>query len=115
MSPTRSLLYELMGFGHFQQVAMTRDGLLIGQPHRCSGFDAFIGSPTPTQIERTGRLWLELDPAERQAVLTRLAEQGISPERVGISVESDRVRSRDCSGSCSCQTTGRCLRRCCHG
>lgn len=40
------LLLDLMGFGPFAEMAMTRDGILLGRPHRSTGFDAFIGPPT---------------------------------------------------------------------
>ncbi len=99
-SPTASLLYELMGFGHFVRMAMTRDGLLIGQPHRSVGFDAFIGSPTPGMRDQTARLWLEFDSRERQLVLDRLAEQEIKPERVGI------IREDDQRGMCPTSANG---------
>ena len=84
VSPTANLLYELMGFGHFSEIAMTRDGLLIGQLHRESGFDAFIGSPTKQMLDQVARIWLELDAHEQHLVLERLSEQAVQPERIGI-------------------------------
>ena len=116
-SPTPSLLYQLMGFGHFVRMAMTRDGLLIGQPHRCVGFDAFIGSPTPGMRNQNARVWLELDAREQQLVLDHLAEQEITPESVGIIPEDDRRRSCPTStnGTCAHNTRdGRHFRRSCH-
>jgi len=84
MSLQTELLSELMGFGHFAQIAMTRDGLLIGRLHGEAGFDVFIGPVTPAIRHRTQRLWQELDIAQQQMVLERLAQQGIDPARVGI-------------------------------
>ena len=84
LSNTTDLLHELMGFGHFEEMAMTRDGLLIGRLRRCDGFDVFIGSVTESMRQRTARLWRELDHDERQLVLRRLNEQSIDPVRVGI-------------------------------
>ena len=78
------LLSELMGFGHFAEMAMTRDGLLIGRLHGEAGFDAFIGPVSHGMRQRTARLWQELDAEQRQLVLARLQEQSIEPERIGI-------------------------------
>jgi len=119
MSPTPSLLYELMGFGHFKAMAMTRDGLLVGQPHRCVGFDAFIGSPTPGMLKRTARMWLELDAHEQQLVLDRLAEQDIAPQSVGIIQDDDRRGAcpQSANGTCACAKNALSSsdsRRCCH-
>jgi len=84
LSATTDLLHELMGFGHFVEMAMTRDGLLVGRPHRSVGFDAFIGSVTASMRIRTHRLWRELDEPECSLVLERLATQKIDPRRVGL-------------------------------
>jgi hypothetical protein len=83
-SPGPELLYDLMGFGPFLEMAMTRDGQLIARPRRSAGFDAFVGHPSTAVVERTGRLWLELDPEQRMLVLDRLLAQNIDPVRVGI-------------------------------
>jgi len=87
MSATTDLLYDLMGFGHFIEMAMTRDGLVIARPRRSAGFDVFIGRLPASALKRTARLWNELDSAERQLVLTRLAAQRIHPQRIGIPAE----------------------------
>lgn len=87
MTARPSLLYQLMGFGHFREMAMTREGWLIAWPHRSVGFDAFLGSVRPEERNQTARLWLELDEAERRLVLERLANQSICPHRVGIPEE----------------------------
>ena len=84
MTPIPNLLYELMGFGHFTRMAMTRDGLLIGQPHRSVGFDAFIGRVPESACKLNARLWRELDAAERALVIERLAEQEIAPQNIGL-------------------------------
>ena len=86
MTPTPNLLYELMGFGHFTRMAMTRDGLLIGQPHRSVGFDAFIGRIPASACRLNARLWIELDAVERELVLERLAEQEIAPKSIGLDI-----------------------------
>jgi hypothetical protein len=88
MSTTTDLLHELMGFGHFEQMTMTRDGLLIGQPRGSVGFDAFVGSPSRQMLERTAQLWSQLSSPERELVLQRLAQQDIPPHRVGIPADS---------------------------
>ncbi len=82
-----SLLYQLMGFGHFREMAMTREGWLIAWPHRSVGFDAFLGSVRPEELVQTARLWLELDEDERRLVLERLGSQSICARRVGIPEE----------------------------
>jgi hypothetical protein len=91
MTARPSLLCELMGFGHFKEMAMTRDGLLIGQPRRSVGFDAFIGKPTSETLAQTARLWLELDAVEQSLVLARLESQSIPPERIGIALHAQRT------------------------
>ena len=85
MSPTPSLLFDLMGFGHFREMAMTREGWLIAWPRRSVGFDAFLGPVSPQERRQTARLWLELDASERRLVLDRLDAQRIPAHRVGIS------------------------------
>jgi hypothetical protein len=89
MTPTPNLLYELMGFGHFVRMAMTRDGLLIGQPRRSVGFDAFIGHVPEAACQLNARLWKELDEDECNMVLDKLAEQEITPKRIGLDINSD--------------------------
>lgn len=84
MSSRVDLLHELVGAGHFDEMAMTRDGLLVARPRGADGFDAFIGRPTVEMRRRTARLWRELDEAERALVLDRLREQSIPLEAVGI-------------------------------
>lgn len=84
MSLQTELLSELMGFGHFAEMAMTRDGLLIGRLHGEAGFDAFIGPVSESMRQRTARLWQELDGEQQQIVLERLREQSIEPDRIGI-------------------------------
>lgn len=78
------LLYDLMGFGRFAEMAMTNDGAVIARPHGSAGFDAFIGRLSTATLERTARLWLELDGSERRLVLDRLDLLGIRPGRVGL-------------------------------
>ncbi len=81
------LLIDLMGFGPFAEMAMTRDGVLLGRPHRSPGFDAFIGPPSDGAKRRLGRLFRELRAEERARVLERIREQGIDPSRVGVPAE----------------------------
>lgn len=93
LSTKTDLLHELVGAGHFDEMAMTRDGLLIARPRRCLGFDAFIGRPTPSMLSRTARLWNELNRDERRLVLERLAQQSIAPERIGLPlIELEAIR-----------------------
>lgn len=78
------LLYDLMGFGPFVEMAMTRDGVLIARPRRSLAFDAFVGKPPASALERTALLWRELTASERDLVLARLGLLHIAPERIGI-------------------------------
>ena len=84
LSTGPELLYDLMAFGPYREMAMTRDGMLVARPRRSPGFDVFVGKPSRISLERTARLWLELDEGERDLVLTRLALLRISPIKVGI-------------------------------
>lgn len=88
MSAAPCLLYDLMGFGRFIEMAMTKDGLLIARPRRSIGFDVFLGRVPQSALERTARIWNELDASERTLVLHRLAQQSIAPNRVGIAVHA---------------------------
>ena len=89
------LLYDLMGFGSFTEMAMTRDGVLIARPRRGAGFDAVLGRPTEATLDRTHRLWLELEPALRALVLQRLKALDIAPARVGIHTSSGVLAAPD--------------------
>jgi hypothetical protein len=75
-----------VGIGHFEEVAMTRDGLLIARPRGCDGFDAFLGRPTAAMQRRCAQLWRELDAELKKLVLERLCAQDIPPAAVGIPV-----------------------------
>lgn len=87
LSTGPELLYDLMGFGRFAEMAITRDGHVVARPHRSVGFDAFIDRLSSATLERTARLWVELDQDERRLVIERLRSQSICPNRVGISEE----------------------------
>jgi hypothetical protein len=98
LSPTTDLLHELVGIGHFDEVAMTRDDILIARPRRCAGFDAFIGKPTAAQMKRCAELYRELEPAMRRLVIERLLAQQIDPLRVGIVVDEANRCSMNAAG-----------------
>jgi len=80
----RDLLLDLVGGGRFAEMAMTRDGILLGRPRRSTTFDAFIGEPTTEERRRVARVFAELRASDRRVVLDRLAAQGIEPAAVGI-------------------------------
>lgn len=80
------LLSMVLGFHRFEEVALTRDGLLVGKRWGSDGFDTLLGPITQPMRDRTRRLWQELCAPHRAMVLARLAQQRIDPHRVGIPV-----------------------------
>jgi len=82
------LLSLVMGFHRFEEVAMTRDGLLVGRRRGRSCFDRLLGPITPPMRNRTHRLWQELSAEHRAMVLARLAQQRIDPRDIGIPVSA---------------------------
>lgn len=89
MSDRRELLFDLLGFGLYVEMAVTRDGMLVARTRRTphTGFDVFLGKISLSVRQRTGQIWRELEPAEKTLVLLRLRTLGIQPDAVGIIVE----------------------------
>jgi hypothetical protein len=90
MSSRPELLYDLMGFGHYGEMALTRTGMLVARSRRATGFDTFIGAISAGVLQRTSRLWLELTSDEKALVIDRLIVQGIDPALVGITTLENR-------------------------
>jgi hypothetical protein len=87
MSDRPELLYDLMGFGPYRLMTITKDGILVARPRRSQGFDTLLGRISAQVQQRTAQLWLELTQHERALVLLRLSVQGIAPAQVGIVTE----------------------------
>ena len=104
MSDRHELLADLMGFGPYTEMALTRDGTLVAKPRRTRGqgsgggeslrYDTFLGPIEARDRARTAQLWAELTEHERAIVLRRLFDQGIEPERIGIVVHQHYHSSR---------------------
>jgi hypothetical protein len=78
------LLSMVLGFQGCEEVALTRDGLLVGRRRGRETFEALLGPVTPAMCRRTRRLWQELGAAHRAMLLDRLHEQCIDPSAIGI-------------------------------
>lgn len=86
------LLSLVLGFHGCEEVALTRDGLLVGRRYGSKAFDALLGPVTPAMRRRTRRLWQELGAAHRAMVLDRLDQQSIDPEAIGIPLLAAKPR-----------------------
>lgn len=107
MSDRPELLYDVMGFGNYLEMAVTRDGTFVARTRRSphADFDVFLGKISLSLRQRTGQIWRELEPAEKTLVLLRLDALGIQPDAVGIVVEMCVVNVGPRHKPCACGST----------
>jgi hypothetical protein len=84
LEPRIDLLHDCLGFGRFAEVTVTSDGFFLARDRDDIGFNRFLGAPSPAAMERTRKLFAQLDERHRKEVVRTLRAHDIPPTSLGI-------------------------------